>query len=106
MPKRAPALLALVLLQGCFTAGVWGYELGSERDPTTGREETTVEPQRDGEAVESLWFRLFATPFALVLDCVTLPVQAFLFGWDDDDDRPARTRSDDDWRSTHRDRND
>jgi uncharacterized protein YceK len=106
MLRRALPLVALVALQGCFTAGVWGFELGSETDAVTGRESPTLEAQRDGEVVESLWFRLLATPFSLVLDCVTLPIQALLFGWDDEDDRSDSERDGDGWRSTHRDRND
>jgi hypothetical protein len=102
----AGVLLLLVALQGCFTAGVWGYGLDTEEDRSTGRTETVVEPLGEGEVVESLWFRLLATPFALALDCPTLPVQAFLFGWDDEDPDPAPRRPEDGWRSTHRDRND
>ena len=101
--RGTAALFLLAVLQGCFTAGVWGYELRAAEDPITGEDETALEAV-PGEAVENLWFCILATPFALALDCVTLPIQALVYGWwDDDESSPGR--QDDTWRSTHRDRN-
>ena len=72
MPRRrgapwAGALLLLVALQGCFTAGLWGFEVTSERDPITHEEQASFEA-RDGEELGSVWFRILATPLSLVLD--------------------------------------
>ena len=36
------ALACLLLLPSCFTFGVWGFELESERDPRSGRVESTM----------------------------------------------------------------
>jgi uncharacterized protein YceK len=99
------SLVLLLALHGCMTAGLWGFDVTSERDPITREEQTSLEA-REGEELGSVWLRLLATPFTLVLDCLTLPIQAWVFGWDDDEDESRSQRDADTWRSTHRDRND
>ena len=83
---RAAALLLPLLLSSCFTLTLWGFELESETDPFTGRTEEEFTYDKDTEwSWGLLGLRLLGTPFALALDCLTAPVQAWVF-WDDDDD--------------------
>ncbi len=35
---------------------------------------------------DDLVLKILLTPFAVILDICTSPVQAVMFGWDDDDD--------------------
>lgn len=85
---RHGAVLCLPLvLTSCFTMAVWGFLPADEVDPVTGNEETGFEYDSDTEWSWGLFFgRLGLTPFAVALDVLTCPVQAFLFGWDDEDD--------------------
>jgi hypothetical protein len=85
-------LLLTPLLSGCFTMTLWGFEPVDEVDPFTGKEETVFEYDEATEWSWQLFFtRLGLTPFALVLDAATCPVQAVVFGMDcDDDDDPPR----------------
>ena len=77
----ALALSALLLLPSCFTFGLWGFELQSEREARTGRTEHAMRYDPDTEwSWELFGLRLLCTPIALALDCLTAPVQAFLWG--------------------------
>ena len=72
-------LLLLVPLQSCFTTAVWG---GSVEDETDGSRFSLT----GGVPVSrNVWVKLLLTPFAVVLDACTAPVQAVMFGWDDDE---------------------
>ena len=72
-------LVMLLLLPSCFTFGLWGFELDSERDPHSGRVENTMAYDSETEwSWELFAFRLLLTPIALGLDCLTAPVQVWL----------------------------
>lgn len=89
--RRGAALLLPIALGGCFTMGLWGFLPEEDRDPFTGREETSFAYDEDTEwSWGKFALRVLGTPFALALDCVTAPVQAVLLGIGDDDDPPAR----------------
>lgn len=85
--SRTVTLLVLpMLLSSCFTMGLWGFLPETERDAFTGEDETTFAYQEDTEwSWGSFLTRLLLTPLTVGLDVVTCPVQAFLFGDDDDD---------------------
>ena len=86
----AGALCCLLFLPSCFTFGLWGFELDAERDHASGRDERVMRYDPDTEwSWELFGFRLICTPVALALDCLTMPVQVFLWG-DDGDHEPDR----------------
>ena len=81
--KRAAALCLPLVLASCFTMAVWGVY--PEFDQASSSEETTFAYDEETEWSWGLFFgRLALTPFAFALDVLTCPVQAFLFGGDDD----------------------
>jgi hypothetical protein len=64
---------------------LWGFEPEDSTDVLTGSPETMMQYDSDTEWSWNLFgLRLLGTPFALLLDCLTAPVQTFLF-WGDDD---------------------
>ena len=73
---------ALFLLSSCFTTAVWGGSI--EDDDGDGVHDVELDPEVDG--VSDFLLKLVLTPFAVVLDVCTSPVQAWLYGWEDDDD--------------------
>jgi hypothetical protein len=76
-------LLPLVL-QGCFTMGLWGF-FPEEEEDFTGQSETAYAYDPETEWSWSLLaLRVLLTPVTFGLDCLTCPIQAFLFGSDDD----------------------
>ena len=77
----AAALLAAPLLSGCVTATVWGGGVEEDEDGNESVVWSGGEPLSD-----SVWVNIAATPFALALDLCLCPVQAWLYGWNDDDD--------------------
>lgn len=83
---RHIAVLALpLLLCSCFTMMLWGFSPEAEHDPLTGEEESSYVYDEETEWSWSLFgLRVLGTPFTLVLDCLTAPVQVFLWGDDDD----------------------
>ncbi len=74
-------LLLPVLLSSCITSALWSSD---DEDTTWGQQ------QDDGDTWGEFLGKLALTPFTLALDCVTLGVQAWLFGDHDDDDEPRR----------------
>ena len=79
-----PFLCVLLVLQSCFTTALWGGEAGGEEDPVTGKIHATAHfpPGFDEKSpVRPLLSRILLTPFAIALDCVTFPAQAFVYGW-------------------------
>ncbi len=83
-----------MLLQSCFTAAVWGFYPEDEYDPVSGTTESSFTYDEGTEWSWSLLgLRILATPFSLGLDCLTLPVQLFLWGDDDDLDSPDMIRN-------------
>jgi|GEM_PF-5892051 len=79
------AFAVLLLLPSCFTFGLWGFELDSERDSQSGRVENSMSYDSETEwSWELLAFRLLLTPVALGLDCLTAPLQVWLWGEGDD----------------------
>jgi len=87
-PLRIVSLLLLLLLSlpSCFTAALWGFDTDSEENVRTGRSEMVHSYDDDTEwSWQLLGVRLLGTPFALALDCLTAPVQVFLWGEQDDD---------------------
>jgi hypothetical protein len=89
--RRTASLLLPLLLTSCFTMHLWGFEFADE-DPhawETGEPGYTYDPETEW-SWKLFGLRVLATPFALALDCVTCPVQVFLFCNDDDDDPHRR----------------
>ena len=80
--RLGAAAIFLALLPSCFTTAVWGGSIHDHDDD--GR--STIQPGEGPETDMSVWTRLCLTPFTIILDLCTLPVQAWLYGWDDDDD--------------------
>ena len=85
------ALLGLCLAtstSACFTTMAWGGDPFDDDDgPRASRR------YGDDDGGPSIWASLALTPFTLVLDLVTAPVQAFFLFDDDDDDRYGSGRS-------------
>ena len=85
--RCAAALVLPFLLTSCFTMTVWGFDPVEETNPFSGAAETSFQYDAATEWSWGLFFtRLGLTPFALVLDAATCPVQAVLFGMDDEGD--------------------
>lgn len=83
--RRGATLLLPFLLSSCFTMAVWGFEPVEEANTFSGAAETSFQYDAATEWSWGLFFtRLGLTPFALLLDVATCPVQAVLFGMDDD----------------------
>ena len=81
------ACLLLLCCPSCFTVWVWGGELHSERGPDGDHDLSIQDGSNDLSGPTGFVARLLMTPVAIALDCVTFPVQAFLYGLDGDDDR-------------------
>ena len=80
---RAGRLAATLLLTSCFTMALWGFSPEVKRDPQTHANELTYAYDEETPWSWPLFFgRVFGTPFTLALDCLTAPVQVFLFGDD------------------------
>ncbi len=84
---RAVSVVALPFLcTSCFTMGLWGVLPDSEVDAFTHQEETVFAYDEGTEWSWSLLgLRILLTPVTVGLDVLTCPVQAVLFGNDDDD---------------------
>lgn len=75
------AALILPTLTSCITTAVWG---GSVEDDGDGSSSLS---SSGGRALsDNLLVKILATPFAIVLDICSYPIQAALYGWDDDDE--------------------
>jgi hypothetical protein len=79
-----PVVLLALLLPGCFTSALWGTDLDGDSSTT----DATYERKQD----LSIWTKILLTPFAILLDALTSPVQEFL-GDDDEEDEPGRRRA-------------
>ena len=89
LAKHAAVLCLPLVLASCFTMMVWGFEPEFGTDAASGESEATFAYDEETEWSWGLFFgRLGLTPFAVVLDVLTCPVQAVLFGWTDDEDGP------------------
>ena len=87
--RAALMLVGLLFLPSCFTMALWGFDHERERDRDTGETSSSFSYDQATEwSWELLGVRLLGTPFALALDCLTAPVQAFFLA--DDDDGPDR----------------
>ena len=84
--RAAFLVCACGLLASCLTLSVWGFELRTEDHDSTW--------QFCPESWDDMpwWQRLLLTPFTLVVDCATWPLQCWLFEDDDDCDRHHRSR--------------
>lgn len=91
-PLRLVRSLALsTLLCSCFTLGLWGFQPEDDTDPVTGDDDTAFAYDEETEwSWELLGLRILLTPATLCLDCLTCPVQCFLWANDDDDDDHCR----------------
>ncbi len=76
-----PLLLAAPL-SGCITASIWGGTF--EDDDGDGDPSLQFDGEQPG--VDSVWLRILLSPLTLAADICLMPVQAYLYGWDDDDD--------------------
>ena len=87
LAKHAAALCLPLVLTSCFTMMVWGFFPEREYDAASGDDHTSFAYDEETEWSWGMFFaRLGLTPFAVVLDVLTCPVQAFVFGWDDEDE--------------------
>ncbi|MCA9001655.1 MAG: hypothetical protein KDB61_07020 [Planctomycetes bacterium] len=76
------AILLLTTHSACITTAVWGGSI-EDRD----RDGVSTLHTSGGHALsDNVWVKIIATPFAIVLDICTYPIQAVLFGWDDEDE--------------------
>lgn len=85
--KLAACTLCLALLPSCFTVHLWG--LGLEDDDHDGSY-SIADGDHGPPFMEALPVRLLLTPLTILLDVCTAPVQAYLFGWEDDDDEAGK----------------
>lgn len=76
------ALLLAAPLSGCVTAAIWG---GTYEDDD-GDGDPSLQFDGDQPGLDSLFLRIVLTPLTVAADICLAPVQAFLYGWDDDDD--------------------
>ncbi len=91
--KKLAALLIAALsvgMQGCFTISLWGGDFIDEDVPANDTVETTMGwefPDESGDSMtnEEILGLILLTPVAIALDCLTLPAQAWFFGWDEED---------------------
>lgn len=83
---RIAALLLATTLSSCFTGAIWGFFPRQDDDDPDATAMALTYERGTKWSWELVLGRILATPFTLVLDCVTLPVQAVLFGWNDDDE--------------------
>jgi hypothetical protein len=81
---RAASLSLLLGLSSCFTAALWGFDSDTRQNVRTGRDEAFLSYDEDTEwSWPLLGLRVLGTPFAVALDCLTWPLQVFL--WADED---------------------
>ena len=73
--------LILPLMSSCMTTAIWGGSIDEDADGSSSLSLSGGRPLSD-----NLWVKILATPFAIVLDICTYPIQASMYGWDDDDD--------------------
>ena len=79
--RAALSLVGLLLLPSCFTMALWGFDHERGQDRYTGETSSSFSYDQETEwSWELLGMRLLGTPFALALDCLTAPLQAFLWG--------------------------
>jgi hypothetical protein len=91
--KLASPLLTLALaasLSGCITTALWGGEVRREPDECIDEVEASFHFDVDDDdspplTFEDVGLRILLTPFTLILDCLSFPVQAWIYGWGDDD---------------------
>jgi hypothetical protein len=92
------SLLAVALplaCSSCFTMLLWGFEPSDDVDPVTGEEVGCFEYDPDTKwSWGDLGGRVLLTPVTLLLDCVTAPVQCWMFfdGGEDDGSCGCRNR--------------
>ncbi|MCP5023098.1 MAG: hypothetical protein GY930_15165 [bacterium] len=74
--------IALIVptLTGCMTTAVWGGSIQEDGDGSSSIRASGGEALSDNVLV-----KILATPFALAFDICTYPIQACMYGWDDDD---------------------
>ncbi|MEE9126872.1 MAG: hypothetical protein V3U11_07000 [Planctomycetota bacterium] len=73
-----PLVLLGLLLPSCFTSMLWGTDL----DDTSLTDDAFYSKHDDNP----LWAKIIFTPFAIILDAITWPVQEFFSDEDDDCD--------------------
>jgi len=83
-------VLPLLALPSCFTTTLWGGGIEEEEEFNyeTLQYETSYDAELGFSNVKSwkdLALCIVLTPFTLALDCLTYPIQAFLYGWEDED---------------------
>jgi hypothetical protein len=94
IPRPILPLTVCCLLQSCFTAAVWGVDIDADCAEPAPAETRREASEPDQSLLDNLAAKLVLTPFALALDCLTCPIQAFVLGCDEDEDarRSARSR--------------
>ena len=81
--ELACALALWIAASSCFTTALWGGSIETEEDGV----ETVAFNEHDGvDGWGDFAGRVLLTPFAVLLDICTSPVQAWLYGWDEEDD--------------------
>ncbi len=85
-PRKLRASLiavALILptLTGCMTTAIWGGSIEEDEDGSSSLSLS------GGRAIsDDVWVKIAATPFALIFDICTYPIQACMYGWNDDEE--------------------
>jgi hypothetical protein len=92
IPRSILPLTACCLLQSCFTAAVWGVDIDADCADPAPAETRREASEPDQGLLDHLAARLVLTPFALALDCLTCPIQAFVLGCDEDEDEDEDAR--------------
>ena len=85
MSRPVRILLPLLLvapLSGCITAAVWG----GTYDDDDGDGDPSLHFDGDRRGVDNLFLRIVLTPLAFAVDVCLMPVEAYIYGWADDDD--------------------
>lgn len=74
------SLLILPLMTGCMTTAIWGGSIDEDEDGSS-----TLNYSGGRAISDDVWVKIAATPFALLFDVCTYPIQACIYGWNDDD---------------------
>ncbi len=87
MNKLTIVVVAIISLglPGCLTTTLWGGDLIETDDGDTRLGYELPRGSDSGPDGAEIARRVLLTPFALAVDCITLPVQSFVFGWNEED---------------------
>ena len=75
-------VLLLSVTSSCATTTLWGGRIHDQDNDGSAEIHATGGPEME----LSVWTKILATPFTLVFDICTFPVQAWLYGWEGDEE--------------------